>query len=330
LKRRKIKMKEIWVYIETFNKKVKKVSLELLTKANELSQKLSAKVVAVYIDKDDLDDTISKYGADKIVHLYNKDLQFYDSQIYTNALYNLIKDDRPHILLIGATSVGRDLAPRLAAKLNTGLTADCTQLDLDEDGLLLQTRPAFGGNIMATIICPEHIPQMATVRPGIFEAKKLEKIPEIEKIEFELEKDCTTKTLEIMEKNSLLKDITESDVIVAGGRGLSKKEGFDLLRDLAKELNGTIAASRAAVEAGWAPQEIQVGQTGKTVKPKIYIACGISGAIQHIAGMKDSKCIIAINKDKNAPIFKIADYAIVGDVYEVVPKLIEKLRVLKQ
>ncbi|WP_126992906.1 electron transfer flavoprotein subunit alpha/FixB family protein [Thermosipho globiformans] len=323
-------MKEIWVYIETFNKKVKKVSLELLTKANELSQKLNAKVVAVYIDKHDLEDTISKYGADKIVHLYNKDLQFYNSQIYTDALYNLIKDNRPHILLIGATSIGRDLAPRLAAKLNTGLTADCTQLDLDEDGLLLQTRPAFGGNIMATIICPEHIPQMATVRPGIFKAKKLEKIPEIEKIEFELEKNCITKTLEIMEKNSLLKDITESDVIVAGGRGLSKKEGFDLLRELAKELNGTIAASRAAVEAGWAPQEIQVGQTGKTVKPKIYIACGISGAIQHIAGMKDSKCIIAINKDKNAPIFKIADYAIVGDVYEVIPKLIEKLRTLKQ
>ncbi|MBB6062668.1 electron transfer flavoprotein alpha subunit [Thermosipho japonicus] len=323
-------MKEIWVYIETFNKKVKKVSLELLTKANELSQKLGAKVVAVYIDKHDLDDTISKYGADKIIHLYSKDLQIYNSQIYTDALYNLIKDNRPHILLIGATSIGRDLAPRLAAKLNTGLTADCTQLDLDEDGLLLQTRPAFGGNIMATIICPEHIPQMATVRPGIFEAKKLEKIPEIEKIEFELEKDCITKTLEIMEKNSLLKYITESNVIVAGGRGLSKKEGFDLLRDLAKELNGTIAASRAAVEAGWAPQEIQVGQTGKTVKPKIYIACGISGAIQHIAGMKDSKCIIAINKDKNAPIFKIADYAIIGDVYEIVPKLIEKLRTLKQ
>jgi electron transfer flavoprotein alpha subunit len=267
---------------------------------------------------------------DKIIHLYNKDIKHYDTQIYTKAISDLALEKKPYIFLIGATHQGRDLAPRIAARLNTGLTADCTNLDLDENGLLLQTRPAFGGNIMATIICPKNLPQMATVRPGVFEKPEVNenKKYHFKKYHFE-PAESLIEIINLIKKEASGKDITESDVIVAGGRGLGNPNGFKLLEDLASELNGVVAASRAVVDAGWANHNIQVGQTGKTVKPKIYIACGISGAIQHIAGMKDSKCIIAINKNKDAPIFKVADYGIVGDLYEVIPLFIKKLKELK-
>ncbi|SHE92577.1 electron transfer flavoprotein alpha subunit apoprotein [Marinitoga hydrogenitolerans DSM 16785] len=320
-------MKDVWVYIETENNSIKKVSLELLNEGKKLATKLKGNLVAVYLNKTDLSHEIAKYGAKKIIHLFNNNIEHYDTLIYTNALAEIITEKKPHIILFGATHIGRDLAPRLAAKLNTGLTADCTHLDLDENGLLMQTRPAFGGNIMATIYCPEHIPQMATVRPGVFEMSvPTENIKyEVEKIELKNDKPLI-RILDIINKNSLSKDISESNVIVAGGRGLGKPDGFKLLEELAQLLNGCVGASRAAVESGWANPEIQVGQTGKTVKPKIYIACGISGAIQHVAGMKDSKCIIAINKNKDAPIFKIADFGIVGDLYEVIPQLINKLK----
>ncbi|KAF2955353.1 electron transfer flavoprotein subunit alpha/FixB family protein [Marinitoga sp. 38H-ov] len=319
--------RDVWVYIEIENNNIKKVSLELLNEGRKLANKLNSNLVAIYINNKDYFSEIGKYNVDKIIQLHNEKIKHYNTQIFTKAISDLALEKKPYIFLIGATHQGRDLAPRIAAKLNTGLTADCTNLDLDENGLLLQTRPAFGGNIMATIICPEHTPQMATVRPGVFEKTKINenKNYSVEKIEFE-PINSNIEILNLLKKESLSKDISESDIIIAGGRGLGNPKGFELLEELASELNGVVAASRAAVDAGWANHDIQVGQTGKSVKPKIYIACGISGAIQHIAGMKDSKCIIAINKNKDAPIFKIADYGIVGDLYEVIPVLIKKLK----
>lgn len=319
--------RDVWVYIEIEENIIKKVSLELLNEGRKLANKLNSNLISIYVSKNDFSSEIGKYNVDKIIQLYNNNITHYDTQVYAKAISDIINKRKPYIFLIGATHQGRDLAPRIAAKLNTGLTADCTNLDLDENDLLLQTRPAFGGNIMATIICPNHIPQMATVRPGVFEKPEINEnnIYSVEKVEFE-PNNSFIELLEVIKKEANTKDISDSEVIIAGGRGLGNAKGFELLEELANELNGVVAASRAAVEAGWASPEIQVGQTGKSVKPKIYIACGISGAIQHIAGMKDSKCIIAINKNKDAPIFKVADYGVVGDLYEIVPLLIKKLK----
>jgi len=241
----------------------------------------------------------------------------------------MIKANKPEILLIGATNIGRDLGPRLSAKSHTGLTADCTKLDVDlENRRLMQTRPAFGGNLMATIICPDHRPQMSTVRPGVMEKAKYNENAkgEIIKITPKLEdKDILAKVVEVVKGGKAEVQLEESNIIVSGGRGIGNQEGVKLIEELAQKIGGVVGASRGSVDAGWIEQGHQVGQTGKTVRPTLYIACGISGAIQHLAGMQDSKTIVAINKDPDAPIFKIADYGIVGDVYEILPELIKAL-----
>lgn len=323
----------VWVFAEQRDNSLNPVVFELLGEGKKLARKLDTELTTILLGHhaDRLARELIYYGADKVIYLENELLYTYSTNIYTKLISNLVSENKPEIFLIGATHIGRDLAPRIAARINTGLTADCTSLDLDENRNLLQTRPAFGGNIMATIICPDHRPQMATIRPGVMEKaeKDTNNKGEIIKINPEISvKESLVEVLGVIKKKAEF-DITESDVIVAGGRGLRKAEGFKLLQSLAELLNGTIGASRAAVEAGWIDQSYQVGQTGKTVRPKIYIACGISGAIQHIAGMQDSKCIIAINKDPSAPIFKIADYGIVGDLYEVIPCLINKLKTLR-
>jgi len=323
----------VWVFAEQRNNLLNPVVLELLREGKKLVKKLDTELTAVLLSHhaDRLARELIDYGADKVIYLENELLCTYSTNIYTKLISNLVLENKPEIFLIGATHIGRDLAPRIAARINTGLTADCTSLDLDENRNLLQTRPAFGGNIMATIICPDHRPQMATIRPGVMEKAEKDTNNKGEIIKINPEISATESLVEVLDviRKKAEFDITESDVIVAGGRGLRKAEGFKLLQSLAELLNGTIGASRAAVEAGWIDQSYQVGQTGKAVRPKIYIACGISGAIQHIAGMQDSKCIIAINKDPSAPIFKVADYGIIGDLYEVIPCLINKLKTLQ-
>jgi electron transfer flavoprotein alpha subunit len=236
-------------------------------------------------------------------------------------------------MLYGATAIGRDLAPRIAARVHTGLTADCTKLDIDpESKLLLMTRPAFGGNIMATIVCENHRPQMATVRPGVMKAlDKAERAGVVTEVAVQFgPEDMNVTIREVIRETKQKTDITEAKVLVSGGRGLGKPEGFEMLRELADVLGGDIASSRAGVDAGWQPKDRQVGQTGKTVRPDLYIACGISGAIQHLAGMESSELIVAINKDTDAPIFDVADVGIVGDVYAIVPKLTEAIRKHKE
>ena len=256
------------------------------------------------------------------------------SRTVPNVSYcDLATERKPGILFVGATFIGRDLGPRIAARLSTGLTADCTSIDVEvENGDLLATRPAFGGNLMATIACPEHRPQMATVRPGVFEAVTTDASNcKIEKVNVNLaDSDVRTKVIETVKTAKDIIDISEANVIVAGGRGVGSKENFAMLQELADVLGGVVAGSRAAVEKGWIENAYQVGQTGKTVKPTIYIACGISGAIQHVAGMQDSEVIIAINKDETAPIMSVADYGIVGDVKKVLPELIAQAKAIKE
>jgi electron transfer flavoprotein alpha subunit len=270
-----------------------------------------------------------KHGADKVYIAEDKNLEKYTTDGYSKVISNMISEYKPEIVLIGATHIGRDLAPRIAAKSATGLTADCTNLEIDdEDGKLLMTRPAFGGNIMATIICPSHRPQMSTVRPGVMKKTEKDDSRNGEVIEYKpniKEEDIRTQIIDVIKKAKNDVAIEEADIIVAGGRGLGNKEGFDLLEKFAKKIGGVVGASRAAVDNGWIDHSHQVGQTGTTVRPKLYIACGVSGAIQHVTGMKDSDFIVAINKNADAPIFKVADIGIVGDLYNIVPKLIEKL-----
>ncbi|HOO76130.1 MAG TPA: electron transfer flavoprotein subunit alpha/FixB family protein, partial [Tepiditoga sp.] len=279
-------------------------------------------------DVDKLADELFSHGADIVYVTDNPALKEYTTDGYAKVISTMIDQVKPEIVLMGATHIGRDLAPRVSARVNTGLTADCTNLEIDDDGKLLMTRPAFGGNIMATIVCPNHRPQMSTVRPGVMkkaeasEGKKGEKVTV--KVDFS-ENDIRTKVLEVIKQTKSSVDIQAAEIIVSGGRGLGKKEGFELVQKLADKLGGVVGASRAVVDLGWIDHDQQVGQTGKTVRPKIYIACGISGAIQHIAGMQDSEYIIAINKNPDAPIFKVADYGIVGDIYEVIPELINAL-----
>ncbi|MGB4659549.1 MAG: electron transfer flavoprotein subunit alpha/FixB family protein, partial [Mobilitalea sp.] len=269
------------------------------------------------------------YGADKVYLADDAELKNYRTEAYTKVIYEAITTYKPEIVLLGATHIGRDLGPCLAVKCGTGLTADCTKLEIDpDDKKIKQTRPAFGGNLMATIICPAHRPQMSTVRPGVMDkaiydpARKGEiiKLP----VQFE-ENEIRTKVLEIVKAAGEMASLTEAEIIVSGGRGIGQPEGFELLKKLADKLGGTIASSRACVDAGWIDHSYQVGQTGTTVKPRIYFACGISGAIQHIAGMQSSDFIIAINKNENAPIFEVADIGIVGDLYEVIPAILEEL-----
>lgn len=320
--------KGVWVLAEQREGNLLDVAIELIGEGRKIADKLNTELTAILLgyQVEALADKLIKYGTDKVIYGESQLLETYTTDAYTKVLSQLIQERKPEIFLIGGTKIGRDLAPRVAARVHTCLTADCTELDVDlENRRLLKTKPAFSGNLMATIICPNHRPQMATIRPGVMEKAKYDdnRRGKIEKFVPQLkEEDIRTRVIEYIKESSLQMKLEEAKIIVAGGRGLGGPEGFKLLEKLAEKLGGVIGASRAAVEAGWISQEHQIGQTGKTVRPELYIACGISGAIQHTAGMKDSKRIVAINKDKNAPIFHIADYGIVGDVHEVIPELI--------
>ncbi|KOF57412.1 electron transfer flavoprotein subunit alpha [Clostridium sp. DMHC 10] len=326
--------KGVWVFAEQRDGKLQKVSLELLGKGKEIAGKLGVELTAVLLgyNTDEMSKELLAHGADKVLAADSKLLEHFTTDAYAKVICDLVNERKPEILFIGATFIGRDLGPRMAARLSTGLTADCTALDIDpENNNLLATRPAFGGNLMATIVCADHRPQMATVRPGVFsklaEDQSNVSSDKIEKVAFSLtEDDIRTKVLNVVKVAKDTVDIGEAKVLVAGGRGVGSKENFAKLQELADVLGGTIAASRAAIEKEWVDKDLQVGQTGKTVRPQLYIACGISGAIQHLAGMQDSDYIIAINKDAGAPIMQVADLAIVGDLNKVVPELIAQIK----
>lgn len=311
------------------------VVLELANSAQDLAAKLGGQEVSALViarplvELDGIKNKLKSNGFDKVYIVQDERLATYSTEFYSKIAIDVIKEVKPAIVLIGATTQGRDLAPRISSSLNTGLTADCTSLDINEKGMLAATRPTFGGNLMATILC-KNFPQMASVRPKVL--KKVDSTIEKDTQFMEIKPDIDNveKKVELVDfiKNipSTGKRIDESEIVVAGGKGLKSAEGFKLLEELANALGGSVGASRAAVDAGWKDHSIQVGQTGKTVMPKLYIACAISGAIQHTVGMNASEKIIAINKDPKAPIFQIADIGIVGDVYEIVPELIELLK----
>ena len=327
--------KGVWVFAEQREGELQKVSLELLGEGRRVADKLGVKLTALLLGNNvsNLAEKLAAHGADEVLVAEDKNLEHYTTDAYTKVICDLATERKPGILFVGATFIGRDLGPRIAARLSTGLTADCTSIDVEvENGDLLATRPAFGGNLMATIACPDHRPQMATVRPGVFETVNTDASNcNIEKVNVNLaDSDVRTKVIETVKTAKDIIDISEAKIIVAGGRGVGSKENFAMLQELADVLGGVVAGSRAAVEKGWIENAYQVGQTGKTVKPTIYIACGISGAIQHVAGMQDSEVIIAINKDETAPIMSVADYGIVGDVKKVLPELIAQAKAIKE
>jgi electron transfer flavoprotein alpha subunit len=328
--------KGVWVFIEHRDGHIRNVSLELLGEGRKLAEELGEEVSAVLIgDKvAEMSKDLFASGADNVYLAEGTAFKHYTTDAYTIVFTHLIKKYLPSVILLGATNDGRDLGPRIAARVKTGLTADCTSLAIDmETRLVAWTRPAFGGNIMATIFCPNNRPQMGTVRPKVFKKPEPDYIRTGKIIREELainEEDIRTKLIDVVKVCSFSCNLEDAEIIVSGGRGLGKPEGFRIVEELAQVLKGTVGSSRAAVDAGWKPYPHQVGQTGKTVAPKIYIACGISGAIQHLAGMQTSDVIIAINTDPDAPIFKVATYGIVGDVYEVVPALTAKLREVLQ
>ncbi|MCD8367323.1 MAG: electron transfer flavoprotein subunit alpha/FixB family protein [Clostridiales bacterium] len=326
--------KNLWVYIETDEGQAKNVGYELLTPGRSMADKLGQELVAVVLGKN-VEDVAQKaiaYGADKVILVEGDEYEHYNTDAQTYALTTLIRKYNPFIVLYGATNNGRDVGPRVACSLHTGLTADCTGLDIDDAGLLASTRPTFGGNLMATIACPDHRPQMSTVRPGVFKKSVPDstRTGEIRWEDVHIPADqIRVQLVERVKEVAEAVNLEEAEIIVSGGRGLKAPENFQLVRDLADALGATVGASRAAVDAGWIPHAHQVGQTGKTVAPKIYIACGISGAIQHLAGMSASDTIVAINKDPDAPIFSVADYGIVGDLFEVLPALTEAVKKAK-
>lgn len=325
----------VWVFAEQRGGELQKVSLEILGEGRKIADKLGVKLTALLLGDNikDLAEELGTHGADEVLVAESELLKNYTTDGYTKVICELANERKPGILFIGATFVGRDLGPRVAARLSTGLTADCTILDVEvEKGDLLATRPAFGGNLMATIACPDHRPQMATIRPGVFTKlpkSDVEFVTEVVEVNL-VESDIRTKIIEIVKENKDIVDIGEANIIVSGGRGVSTQENFKLLDELAEVLGGTVAGSRAAIDNGWIDKSYQVGQTGKTVRPTIYIACGISGAIQHVAGMQDADMIIAVNKDAGAPIMKIADYAIVGDIAKVLPEMISEARAMQE
>ena len=326
--------KDVWVFCEQKKGVIQSISYELLGEGRKLADKLNSKLCAVFLGefiKDKVDELFHR-GADIVYLIDSPHLKYYQDEPYTKVLVELIKEYKPEILLCGATTIGRSLIARVAVKINTGLTADCTGLDIDkEKKLLLQTRPAFGGNIMATIITSNHRPQMATVRHKVMKEAEVDTSKKgklIEKSYSDVILSSRTKLIDIVEEIEETVNLTEADIIVSGGRGVGGPENFDIIKELALTLGGAVGASRSAVDANWIPYSHQVGQTGKTVCPKIYIACGISGQIQHLIGMQSSKIIIAINKDPDAPIFKIATYGIVGDLFQVVPALTKKFKQL--
>ena len=328
----------VWVYIEQNDKEISRVSLELLGKGRELADKLETNLSGILLGNNikGLAKEVIAYGADQVYLAEHKELEKYRTLPYARVISKLIEKEKPEVVIYGATTTGRDLAPRIAARVETGLTADCTGLEIadyeDRQGnvyekTLLQTRPAFGGNIIATIVSPDHKPHMATVRPGVMDmlkkdSKRKGKVitvkPKISRMDL-----VTTIQEAIRQKKTV--NLADAKIIVSGGRGVGGPDGFKVIKELADYLGGEVGASRATVDAGWIDYSHQVGQTGQTVKPDIYIACGISGAIQHIAGMRNSKTIIAINKDAEAHIFKIADYGIIGNLFQVIPNLMETL-----
>jgi electron transfer flavoprotein alpha subunit len=322
--------KGIWVFAEQRDGIIRSVAYELLSKGRELADTLNTELCAVCLGHNVAEvEQLITYGADKVFLVDDPALGDHQEDLYVGQLVKMIKEHKPEIVITGATSMGRSFIPRVAAILETGLTADCTDLAIDtEKRLLQQTRPAFGGNIMATILCQTRRPQMSTVRPRVFAKNPLEgRQGQIIKVDFDKESVTSrTKLLKFIEDLSERVKIEDADIIVSGGRGLGKPENFDVIRELAAVMGAAVGSSRPPVDDGWIPYSHQVGQTGKTVRPKLYVACGISGSVQHMAGMQTSECIVAINNDPNAPIFEIATWGIVGDLFKIVPMLTEKLK----
>ena len=329
--------RDIYVFAEQRDGNIQKVALELIGKGRELADTLDQKVIAVLLGNEikEKAESLIKAGADGVIVIENEMLAEYTTEPYAKAIAAVIREKDPEIFLFGATAIGRDLAPRVSARIHTGLTADCTGLAIDDESKnLLMTRPAFGGNIMATIVCEEHRPQMATVRPGVMKALEAD---ESRKGEIEIMNipfsgaDQTVELLEVLKEERQIADITEAKILVSGGRGMSDADNFHrLLNPLADILGGAVSASRSAVDAGWIDHECQVGQTGKTVRPDLYLACGISGAIQHVAGMEGAEYIVAVDKNDGAPIFDIADLGVVGNVDTLLPKLAEAIKEYKE
>lgn len=325
----------VWVFAEQRKGVIQKVTYELLGEGRKLADTLQVGLAAVLLGHqvESQAQELVWRGADTVYLVESPELEVYQDEPYTLVLDRLVREYRPEIMLTGATTIGRSLIPRVAVRVKTGLTADCTGLAIDTDRrLLLQTRPAFGGNIMATIICERHRPQMSTVRHKVMKEAEVDRDRRGEVIRKEFaagELLSRTRIVDVVEELSSTVNIAEADVIVSGGRGVGGPENFRIVEDLAKALGGAVGASRAAVDSGWIPYSHQVGQTGKTVCPKLYVACGISGAIQHLAGMQSSDCIVAINKDPDAPIFKVANYCLVGDIFEVVPRLTKRLQQMR-
>lgn len=327
--------KGVFVFAQQVDNVLDGVAFELLGKGKDLAKDLNTEVTAVLIGSGvkGLADQLAEYGADRVIVVDDPELKDYRTEPYAHALASVIKEYKPEIMLVGATAIGRDLGPRVSARVKTGLTADCTVLEIGEfkgvANQLLMTRPAFGGNTIATIACPNHRPQMATVRPGVMQKKEPVAGAKAEVIEYNpgfTPNDKYVEILDIVKSVTETVDIQAAKILVSGGRGVGSAENFALLDDLAEALGGTVSCSRAVVDNGWKPKDLQVGQTGKTVRPNVYFAIGISGAIQHVAGMEESDIIIAINKDPDAPIFDVADYGIVGDALKIVPKLTEAIK----
>ena len=335
--------KGVYVYAQQVDNEISGIAYELLGKAKELAAPLNTDVTAVLIGSDvkGLADSLAEYGADKVIVVDDPELKDYRTEPYAHALACVINKYKPEIVLVGATAIGRDLGPTVSARVATGLTADCTVLEIGDFPLqavpgqeqlhnqLLMTRPAFGGNTIATIACPYNRPQMATVRAGVMQ--KIEPIKGARAVVEEFNPGFTpdnkyVEILDIVKSVAETVDIMDAKILVSGGRGVGSPENFKILEDLAEVLGGTVSCSRAVVDSGWKPKDLQVGQTGKTVRPNVYFAIGISGAIQHVAGMEESDIIVAINKDADAPIFDVADYGVVGDLNKIVPKLTEALK----
>lgn len=337
--------KGVYVFAQQVDNELSGIAFELLGKAKELASDLGTDVTAVLIGSDvkGLTDELAEYGADKVIVVDDPELKEYRTEPYAHALSSVINEYKPEIVLVGATAIGRDLGPRVSARVQTGLTADCTVLEIGDFPInaipgqedkqkhnqLLMTRPAFGGNTIATIACPDNRPQMATVRPGV-----MQKIAKIEGAKANVEEfnpgftpdNKYVEIMEVVKSVSETVDIMDAKILVSGGRGVGSAENFKILEDLAEALGGEVSCSRAVVDNGWKPKDLQVGQTGKTVRPQVYFAIGISGAIQHVAGMEESDLIIAINKDETAPIFDVADYGIVGDLNKIVPELTKQIK----
>ena len=335
--------KGVYVFAQQTDGKVDNIAFELIGKAKDLAKDLNTDVTAILLGYNIADqaERLAHYGADKIVYVNEPLLETYMTEPYAHAMAEVINKYKPDIVLVGATAIGRDLGPRVSARVKTGLTADCTSLEIadfpinpipgqeQKHNQLLMTRPAFGGNTIATIACPDNRPQMATVRPGVMQKiakdKSLKANVDEFKVTFE-KNNCYVEIQKVVKKVVEGVDIADAKILVSGGRGVGSKENFKILEDLAEVLGGTVSSSRAAVDNGWTRKDQQVGQTGKTVRPHVYFAIGISGAIQHVAGMEESDIIVAINKDETAPIFDVADYGIVGDLNKIVPMLTEKLK----